>query len=178
MCGGSGLSHAVYLCVWLVVGMGYRSVSVYLYHSINSIYEPPEVQISLVYKRLTLSFNSYFCCMIYTWIRYQSPYSDDPRQEVDDDSFPADDRSQRHATTTATTQTRDCLRWWSTAVALSALMLLVGRQEKLSGWVLAWLSVWSEVQTCTRHSWCHFRSLSLASVKSILVLPFGTGSLG
>jgi len=36
----------------------------------------------------------------------------------------------------------------------SALMLLVGRQEgnpackKLSGEVLAWLSVWSEVQTC------------------------------
>ena len=36
----------------------------------------------------------------------------------------------------------------------SALMLLVGRQEehpackKLSGGVLAWLSVWSEVQTC------------------------------
>jgi len=38
----------------------------------------------------------------------------------------------------------------------SALTLLVGRQEghpackKLSGEVLAWLSVWSEVQTCTR----------------------------
>ena len=40
--------------------------------------------------------------------------------------------------------------------AFSALMLLVGRQEghpasackKLSGEVLAWLSVWSEVQTC------------------------------
>jgi len=37
---------------------------------------------------------------------------------------------------------------------LSALTLLVGRQEghpafkKLSGGVLAWLSVWSEVQTC------------------------------
>ena len=36
----------------------------------------------------------------------------------------------------------------------SALTLLVGRQEghpackKLSGGVLAWLSVWSEVQTC------------------------------
>jgi len=36
----------------------------------------------------------------------------------------------------------------------SALMLLVGRQEghpackKLSSGVLAWLSVWSEVQTC------------------------------
>jgi len=38
--------------------------------------------------------------------------------------------------------------------ALSASMLLVGWQEghpackKLSGGVLAWLSVWSEVQTC------------------------------
>jgi len=44
-------------------------------------------------------------------------------------------------------------------------MLLVGRQEghpackKLSGGVLAWLSVWSVMQT-------------LASVKSRLVLPF------
>jgi len=40
--------------------------------------------------------------------------------------------------------------------AFSALMLLVGRQEghpackKLSGGVLAWLSVWSDVQTCIR----------------------------
>jgi len=39
--------------------------------------------------------------------------------------------------------------------AFSALMLLVGRQEgqqackkKLSGGVLAWLSVWSEAQIC------------------------------
>jgi len=38
--------------------------------------------------------------------------------------------------------------------AFSALTLLVGRQEghpackKLSGGVLEWLSVWSEVQTC------------------------------
>jgi len=38
--------------------------------------------------------------------------------------------------------------------AFSALTLLVGRQEehpackKLSGGVVAWLSVWSEVQTC------------------------------
>ena len=43
-------------------------------------------------------------------------------------------------------------------VAFSALTLLVGRQEghpackKLSGGVLAWLSVWSEVQTCIRPS--------------------------
>jgi len=44
-----------------------------------------------------------------------------------------------------------CLLAYST---FSALTLLVGRQEghpackKLSGEVLAWLSVWSEVQTC------------------------------
>jgi len=56
-------------------------------------------------------------------------------------------------------------------------MLLVGQQEghpawkKLSG-VLAWLSVWSEVQTCIWPSWCHCHSLSLATVKSRLVLPF------
>jgi len=57
-------------------------------------------------------------------------------------------------------------------------MLLVGRQEghlackKLSGGVLAWLSVWSEVQTWIRPSWCHCHSLSLASVKCRLVLLF------
>jgi len=39
-------------------------------------------------------------------------------------------------------------------------------------WVLAWLSVWSEMQTCIWPSWCHYYSLSLASVKSRLVLPF------
>ena len=45
-------------------------------------------------------------------------------------------------------------RVWSLGDAFSALMLLVGWQEghlacrKLSGGVLAWLSVWSEVQTC------------------------------
>ena len=63
-------------------------------------------------------------------------------------------------------------------VTFSALTLLVGRQEwhptckKLSGGVLAWLSVWSEVQTCIWPSWCHCHSLFLASVKSGLVLPF------
>jgi len=61
--------------------------------------------------------------------------------------------------------------------AFSALTLLVGRQEghpvckKLSGGVLAWLSVWSKVQTCIWPSWCQCHSLSLASVKSRLVLP-------
>ena len=44
--------------------------------------------------------------------------------------------------------------------------------KNLSGGVLAWLSVWSEVQTCIWPSWCHCHSLSLASVKSRLVLPF------
>ena len=63
-------------------------------------------------------------------------------------------------------------------IAFSALTLLVGRQEghpankKLSGGVLAWLSVWSEVQTCIWPSCCHCHSLSLASVKSRLVLTF------
>jgi len=61
--------------------------------------------------------------------------------------------------------------------AFSALTLLVGRQEghpackKLSGGVLTRLSVWSEMQTCIWPSWCQCHSLSLASVKSRLVLP-------
>ena len=38
--------------------------------------------------------------------------------------------------------------------------------------MLAWLSVWCEMQTCIRPCWCHYHSLSLASVKSRLVLPF------
>ena len=56
--------------------------------------------------------------------------------------------------------------------------LTVGRQEghpackKLSGGVLVRLSVWNNVQTCIWPSWCHCHSLSLASVKSRLVLPF------
>ena len=43
-------------------------------------------------------------------------------------------------------------------IAFSALTLLVGQQEghpackKLSGGVLVWLSVWSDVQTCIRPS--------------------------
>ena len=78
--------------------------------------------------------------------------------------------------------------------SFSTLTLLAGQQEghpackKLSGGVLVWLSVWSDVQTCMWPSWCHCYSstsgiswaicksahwsLSLASVKSRLVLPF------
>ena len=57
----------------------------------------------------------------------------------------------------------DAVGW--AAVRASAL-------SKLTGGVLAWLSVWSEVQTCIWHSGFHCHSLSLASVKSRLVLPF------
>ena len=63
-------------------------------------------------------------------------------------------------------------------VASSALTLLVGWQEghpackTLSGGVLAWLSVWSKVQTCIWLGGCHCHSLSLTSVKSRLVLLF------
>jgi len=45
--------------------------------------------------------------------------------------------------------------WQQKLYAFSALTLLVGRREghlackKLSGGLLAWLSVWSEMQTCT-----------------------------
>ena len=52
---------------------------------------------------------------------------------------------------TSHTACRNCFHRWC---AFSALTLLVGRQEghpackKLSGRVLVWLSVWSEVQTC------------------------------
>jgi len=44
--------------------------------------------------------------------------------------------------------------------------------KALSGGPLAWISVWSAVQTCIWPSGFHCHSLSLASVKSRLVLPF------
>jgi len=44
--------------------------------------------------------------------------------------------------------------------------------KKLRGGVLAWLFVLSDGQICIWPSWCHCHSLSLASVKSRLVLPF------
>ena len=66
----------------------------------------------------------------------------------------------------------------SSIISLSLHCVFVGRQEghpackKLSSEVLAWLSVWSEVQTCIWSSRCHCHSMSLASLKSRLVLPF------
>ena len=44
--------------------------------------------------------------------------------------------------------------------------------KNFCGGVLAWLSVWSEVQTCMWPRWYHCHSLSLASVKSRLVFTF------
>jgi len=48
----------------------------------------------------------------------------------------------------------------------------VKKLKYMSDGVLAWLSVWSDVQTCIWPSWCHCHPLSLALVKSRLVLPF------
>jgi len=68
------------------------------------------------------------------------------------------------------------LEW--TEGALSALTLLVGRQEghpackKTKWWGAGMVICLSEMQTCIWPSWCHCHSMSLASVKSRLVLPF------
>ena len=64
-------------------------------------------------------------------------------------------------------------------IAFSALTLLVGRQEghpagkKLSGGVLAWLSVWCEVHTIRYDTRCYFNVRSKADI-SQLNLPHGT----
>jgi len=65
------------------------------------------------------------------------------------------------------------------AVAFSTLTLLVGWQEghpackKLSGEVLACLSVWSEVQMiCIWSSWCHCHPIIFCSTKIQNSLPF------
>jgi len=66
-------------------------------------------------------------------------------------------------------------------------MLLVGWQEghpaskKLSGGLLAWFSVWSEVQTCIMPSYCHCHSLSCYSKIQIgftFLVPAHPGSPG
>jgi len=60
-------------------------------------------------------------------------------------------------------------------IAFSALTLLVGQQEghpackKLSGGVLAWLSVWSEVHTSIWPSRCHCHSLSQDCISKIQI---------
>ena len=65
-----------------------------------------------------------------------------------------------------------------TYFAFSALALLVGWQEghptfkRLSGGALARLSVWNEVHTCIRPSWCHCHSLSLCFSKIQICFTF------
>jgi len=60
--------------------------------------------------------------------------------------------------------------------------LVAGRAsglKNLSGGVLALISVWGRVQICMWPSWCHCHWLSLASLKSILVLvPAHSSNLG
>ena len=55
---------------------------------------------------------------------------------------------------------------WFSVLTFSALTLLVGHQKECvknwaTGWVLAWLSVWTaELQmTCISSSWCHCHSI-------------------
>jgi len=71
--------------------------------------------------------------------------------------------------------------------AFSAVTLLVGRQEghlackTLSSGLLAWLSVWSEMQTCIQPSGCHCHSLSCFSKIQIgftFLVPADPGSPG
>ena len=68
-----------------------------------------------------------------------------------------------------------CCLWWCLFWTYSLCMFMpsvIWHYWLGIGVVLAWLSVWSEMQTCIRPSWCHCHSLSLASVKSRLILPF------
>jgi len=65
-------------------------------------------------------------------------------------------------------------------IAFGALTLLVEWQEghpackKLSGGVLAWLSVWGEMQIYIWPSRCHCHSLSLASVNPDWFYQYGS----
>ena len=67
-------------------------------------------------------------------------------------------------------------------LSFSALTMMVGQQEghsackNLSGAVLAWLSVWGEVQICIWPSWWHRHSLSLAPVNPDWFYFSGTNS--
>jgi len=103
-------------------------------------------------------------------------------------------RQDRHTLFLATLQLVRVGLWLlhGTVVLLTLLLLLLGDYVLLTlmpsvlwrccvggrkgirpvkNW-LAWFSVWREVQTCIWPSWCHCHSLSLALVKSRLVLPF------
>jgi len=58
-------------------------------------------------------------------------------------------------------------------VYISAAGRASGLWKKLSGEVLAWLSVWSEVQViCIWSSWCHYHPIISCSSKIQNGLPF------
>jgi len=84
------------------------------------------------------------------------------------------------------------LKWWLGGIFLVEIQLSVitpslgstfwccwlgGRKgirpvKNMSGGMLAWLSVWGEVQICIWPNWCHCHSLSLAPVNPDWFLPF------
>jgi len=106
--------------------------------------------------------NSFYCLGY-----FKNVYDDD-----DDDAL--ENEEENNATPIATV----CTGNFRTCTVPSVLWhcWLGGRKDqaykKLSGGVLAWLSVCSEVLTCIWPSWCHCHSLSLASEKSRSVSPF------
>jgi len=63
----------------------------------------------------------------------------------------------------------DCNDGCVMAIDNAAIFFFI--HASLSGGLLAWLSAWGEVQICMWPSWCHCHSLSLAPIKSRLVLP-------
>ena len=66
----------------------------------------------------------------------------------------------------------DCICWTVSDADWNILCEVHPTCKKLSGGVLAWLSIWSEVQTCMWPCWYHCHLVSLPSVKSRWVLPF------
>ena len=80
--------------------------------------------------------------------------------------------------------THDQVPVLSTLAGLTVI-LLVGQQEghpackKLIGGVLAWLSVWSEMQTCIWPSWCHchscFSKIQIGFTFLVLAYPGSPG---
>jgi len=67
--------------------------------------------------------------------------------------LPSTHNNNQHFLTSSRLQCFDAVGW------------VAGRTpacKKLSGWMLAWLPVWSKVQICIWPSWCHCHSLSLA----------------
>ena len=75
------------------------------------------------------------------------------------------------------------LEWWPSVLWHCWLGGRKGIQpvKKLSGGMLAWLSVWNQVQTCIWPSWCHCRSLTCFSKIQIgftFLVPAHLGSPG